>query len=56
MNSTSPGRLGLPVEMTDAVELPYPTYAAVCLPDQVQVHPMEVLQRWPEICALQAAS
>ena len=35
-------RLGLPVEMTDAVELPYPTYAAVCLPDQVQVHPMEV--------------
>src|SRR5215212_5992594 len=36
-------RLGLPVEMTDAVELPYPTYAAVCLPDQVQVHPMEVL-------------
>jgi glycine/D-amino acid oxidase-like deaminating enzyme/nitrite reductase/ring-hydroxylating ferredoxin subunit len=36
-------RLGLPVEMTDAVELPYPTYAAVRLPDQVQVHPMEVL-------------
>ena len=29
--------------MTDAAELPYPTYAAVCLPDQVQVHPMEVL-------------
>jgi glycine/D-amino acid oxidase-like deaminating enzyme/nitrite reductase/ring-hydroxylating ferredoxin subunit len=36
-------RLGLPVEMTDAVELPYPTYAAVCLPDQVQVNPVDVL-------------
>jgi glycine/D-amino acid oxidase-like deaminating enzyme/nitrite reductase/ring-hydroxylating ferredoxin subunit len=36
-------RLGLPVEMTDAVELPYPTYAAVCLPDQVQINPVEVL-------------
>jgi glycine/D-amino acid oxidase-like deaminating enzyme/nitrite reductase/ring-hydroxylating ferredoxin subunit len=36
-------RLGLPVEMTDAVELPYPTYAAVCLPDQVQVNPMDLL-------------
>ena len=36
-------RLGLPVEMTDAVELPYPTYAAVCLPDQVQLNPVEVL-------------
>jgi glycine/D-amino acid oxidase-like deaminating enzyme/nitrite reductase/ring-hydroxylating ferredoxin subunit len=36
-------RLGLPVEMTDAVELPYATYAAVCLPDQVQINPVEVL-------------
>jgi glycine/D-amino acid oxidase-like deaminating enzyme/nitrite reductase/ring-hydroxylating ferredoxin subunit len=36
-------RLGLPVEMTDAVELPYPTYAAVCLPDQVQINPAQVL-------------
>jgi glycine/D-amino acid oxidase-like deaminating enzyme/nitrite reductase/ring-hydroxylating ferredoxin subunit len=36
-------RLGLPVEMTDAVELPYPTYAALCLPDQLQVDPMDVL-------------
>jgi glycine/D-amino acid oxidase-like deaminating enzyme/nitrite reductase/ring-hydroxylating ferredoxin subunit len=36
-------RVGLPVEMTDAVELPYPTYAAVCLPDQVQIDPVEVL-------------
>jgi glycine/D-amino acid oxidase-like deaminating enzyme/nitrite reductase/ring-hydroxylating ferredoxin subunit len=36
-------RLGLPVEMTDAVDLPYPTYAALCLPDQVQINPMEVL-------------
>jgi glycine/D-amino acid oxidase-like deaminating enzyme/nitrite reductase/ring-hydroxylating ferredoxin subunit len=36
-------RLGLPVEMTDAVELPYPTYAAVCLPDQVQINPVQVL-------------
>jgi glycine/D-amino acid oxidase-like deaminating enzyme/nitrite reductase/ring-hydroxylating ferredoxin subunit len=36
-------RVGLPVEMTDAVELPYPTYAALCLPDQLQVDPMDVL-------------
>jgi glycine/D-amino acid oxidase-like deaminating enzyme/nitrite reductase/ring-hydroxylating ferredoxin subunit len=36
-------RLGLPVEMTDAVELPYPTYAAVCLRDQVQINPVQVL-------------
>ena len=36
-------RIGLPVEMTDAVELPYPTYAALCLPDQLQVDPMDVL-------------
>ena len=36
-------RLGLPVQMTDAVELPYPTYAAVCLPDQLQVNPVDVL-------------
>ena len=49
-------RLGLPVEMTDAAELPYPTYAAVCLPDQVQVHPMEVLAALARSCALQAAS
>jgi glycine/D-amino acid oxidase-like deaminating enzyme/nitrite reductase/ring-hydroxylating ferredoxin subunit len=36
-------RLGLPVQMTDAVELPYPTYAAVRLPDQLQVDPVDVL-------------
>ena len=36
-------RLGLPVQMTDAVELPYPTYAALCLPDQQQVDPVDVL-------------
>jgi glycine/D-amino acid oxidase-like deaminating enzyme/nitrite reductase/ring-hydroxylating ferredoxin subunit len=36
-------RLGLPVEMTDALELPYPTYAAVCLRDQVQINPVQVL-------------
>jgi glycine/D-amino acid oxidase-like deaminating enzyme/nitrite reductase/ring-hydroxylating ferredoxin subunit len=36
-------RLGLPVEMTDAVELPYPSYAALCLPDQLQVNPMDIL-------------
>jgi glycine/D-amino acid oxidase-like deaminating enzyme/nitrite reductase/ring-hydroxylating ferredoxin subunit len=36
-------RLGLPVQMTDAVELPYPTYGAVCLPDQLQFNPMDVL-------------
>jgi glycine/D-amino acid oxidase-like deaminating enzyme/nitrite reductase/ring-hydroxylating ferredoxin subunit len=36
-------RLGLPVDMTDAVELPYPTYAAVCLRDQMQINPAEIL-------------
>jgi glycine/D-amino acid oxidase-like deaminating enzyme/nitrite reductase/ring-hydroxylating ferredoxin subunit len=36
-------RLDLPVEMTDAVELPYPTYAAVCLRDQLQFNPVDVL-------------
>jgi glycine/D-amino acid oxidase-like deaminating enzyme/nitrite reductase/ring-hydroxylating ferredoxin subunit len=36
-------RLGLPVDMTDAVELPYPTYATLCLPDQLQVNPVDVL-------------
>jgi glycine/D-amino acid oxidase-like deaminating enzyme/nitrite reductase/ring-hydroxylating ferredoxin subunit len=36
-------RLDLPVEMADAVELPYPTYAAVCLRDQLQVNPVDVL-------------
>jgi glycine/D-amino acid oxidase-like deaminating enzyme/nitrite reductase/ring-hydroxylating ferredoxin subunit len=36
-------RLNLPVEMIDAVELPYPTYAAVCLPDQLQFDPVQVL-------------
>ena len=36
-------RVGLPVEMADAVELPYPTYAALCLPDQLQVDPMDML-------------
>jgi glycine/D-amino acid oxidase-like deaminating enzyme/nitrite reductase/ring-hydroxylating ferredoxin subunit len=36
-------RLDLPVEMTDAVELPYPTYGAVCLRDQLQVNPVDVL-------------
>jgi glycine/D-amino acid oxidase-like deaminating enzyme/nitrite reductase/ring-hydroxylating ferredoxin subunit len=36
-------RLGLPVETTDVVELPYPTYATVCLRDQLQFNPMEVL-------------
>jgi glycine/D-amino acid oxidase-like deaminating enzyme/nitrite reductase/ring-hydroxylating ferredoxin subunit len=36
-------RLRLPVEMTDAVELPFPTYAAVCLPDQLQCNPVAVL-------------
>ena len=36
-------RLDLPVEMTDATELPYPTYAAVCLRDQLQFNPVDVL-------------
>ena len=47
-------RLGLPVEMTDAVELPYPTYAAVCLPDQVQVQSDGGPCRAGRDCALQA--
>jgi hypothetical protein len=29
--------------MTDAVELPFPSYAAVCLPGQLQFNPVEVL-------------
>jgi glycine/D-amino acid oxidase-like deaminating enzyme/nitrite reductase/ring-hydroxylating ferredoxin subunit len=36
-------RVGLPVQMTDAVELPYPTYAALRLPDQLQFDPVDVL-------------
>jgi glycine/D-amino acid oxidase-like deaminating enzyme/nitrite reductase/ring-hydroxylating ferredoxin subunit len=36
-------RLGLPVQMTDASELPYPSYGAVCLPDQLQFNPVDVL-------------
>ena len=36
-------RLDLPVDMTDATELPYPTYAAVCLRDQLQFNPVDVL-------------
>jgi glycine/D-amino acid oxidase-like deaminating enzyme/nitrite reductase/ring-hydroxylating ferredoxin subunit len=36
-------RLGLPVQMPDAVELPYPTYAALSLPDQQQVDPVDLL-------------
>jgi glycine/D-amino acid oxidase-like deaminating enzyme/nitrite reductase/ring-hydroxylating ferredoxin subunit len=36
-------RLGLPVQMPDAVELPYPTYAALSLPDQLQVDPVDLL-------------
>jgi glycine/D-amino acid oxidase-like deaminating enzyme/nitrite reductase/ring-hydroxylating ferredoxin subunit len=36
-------RLDMAVEMTDAVELPYPTYAAVCLRDQLQFNPVDVL-------------
>ena len=29
--------------MTDAVELPFPSYAAVCLPGQLQFNPVDVL-------------
>jgi glycine/D-amino acid oxidase-like deaminating enzyme/nitrite reductase/ring-hydroxylating ferredoxin subunit len=36
-------RLGLPVQMTDAIELPYPTYATICLPDQLQIDPAQTL-------------
>jgi glycine/D-amino acid oxidase-like deaminating enzyme/nitrite reductase/ring-hydroxylating ferredoxin subunit len=36
-------RLDLAFEMTDANELPYPTYAAVCLRDQLQFNPVDVL-------------
>jgi glycine/D-amino acid oxidase-like deaminating enzyme/nitrite reductase/ring-hydroxylating ferredoxin subunit len=36
-------RLDLAFEMTDAIELPYPTYAAVCLRDQLQFNPVDVL-------------
>jgi glycine/D-amino acid oxidase-like deaminating enzyme/nitrite reductase/ring-hydroxylating ferredoxin subunit len=36
-------RLGLAVQMADASELPYPTYGAVCLRDQLQFNPMDLL-------------
>jgi glycine/D-amino acid oxidase-like deaminating enzyme/nitrite reductase/ring-hydroxylating ferredoxin subunit len=33
-------RAGLPVELVDATDLPYPVYGAVLLADQVQIHPV----------------
>ncbi|WP_169079374.1 FAD-dependent oxidoreductase [Microcella alkalica] len=35
--------VGLPTQLTDALELPYATHGAVMLPDQAQFDPMQVL-------------
>jgi glycine/D-amino acid oxidase-like deaminating enzyme/nitrite reductase/ring-hydroxylating ferredoxin subunit len=35
---------GLPVRMVDQLDLPYATYGAVCLDDQLQLHPVRYVQ------------
>ena len=35
---------GIPVELVDDLELPYPTYGAVRLADQLQLHPVRYVQ------------
>jgi glycine/D-amino acid oxidase-like deaminating enzyme/nitrite reductase/ring-hydroxylating ferredoxin subunit len=37
-------RAGLPVQLVDDVDLPYPTHGAVRLDDQVQMHPVRYVQ------------
>jgi glycine/D-amino acid oxidase-like deaminating enzyme/nitrite reductase/ring-hydroxylating ferredoxin subunit len=37
-------RAGLPVTPTEPPDLPYPTHGAVCLPDQLQLHPVRYVQ------------
>ncbi|MFL6241292.1 MAG: FAD-dependent oxidoreductase [Actinomycetes bacterium] len=37
-------RAGLPVELVDATDLPFPTYGAVRLREQVQLHPVRYVQ------------
>jgi glycine/D-amino acid oxidase-like deaminating enzyme/nitrite reductase/ring-hydroxylating ferredoxin subunit len=38
------GAAGLPVELVDTPDLPYPVYGAVRLADQVQIHPTRYVQ------------
>ena len=40
-------RAGLPVLRHDATELPYPTHAAIRLPDQAQLYPQPCSPPWP---------
>jgi glycine/D-amino acid oxidase-like deaminating enzyme/nitrite reductase/ring-hydroxylating ferredoxin subunit len=37
-------RAGLPVTFTEPPDLPYATHGAVCLPDQLQLHPVRYVQ------------
>jgi glycine/D-amino acid oxidase-like deaminating enzyme/nitrite reductase/ring-hydroxylating ferredoxin subunit len=37
-------RAGLPVTSAEPTDLPYRTYGAVCLPDQLQLHPVRYVQ------------
>jgi glycine/D-amino acid oxidase-like deaminating enzyme/nitrite reductase/ring-hydroxylating ferredoxin subunit len=37
-------RAGLPVTLEEPADLPYPTHGAVCLPDQLQLHPVRYVQ------------
>jgi glycine/D-amino acid oxidase-like deaminating enzyme/nitrite reductase/ring-hydroxylating ferredoxin subunit len=36
--------VGLPVRLVDQLDLPYATYGAVCLDDQLQLHPVRYVQ------------
>jgi glycine/D-amino acid oxidase-like deaminating enzyme/nitrite reductase/ring-hydroxylating ferredoxin subunit len=38
------GRAGLPVRFVEQVDLPYASYGAVCLDEQVQIHPVQYTQ------------
>jgi glycine/D-amino acid oxidase-like deaminating enzyme/nitrite reductase/ring-hydroxylating ferredoxin subunit len=42
--ATAAARAGLAVELLDAPDLPYPVHGAVCLPEQVQIHPVRYAQ------------
>jgi glycine/D-amino acid oxidase-like deaminating enzyme/nitrite reductase/ring-hydroxylating ferredoxin subunit len=37
-------RAGLPVTFNEPPDLPYPSHGAVCLPDQLQLHPVRYVQ------------
>ena len=52
VSSTLPADSACQLQMTDAVELPFPSYAAVRLPDQLQFNPVgRISLRWPRNCA-----